>query len=85
MFSFTVLFVTAWLCDLKRPPGDLGYLAYDVFQNSMSFPFVLSGLGLLMIFSAMKYQRNSRRVEAAIRAAVPIGLQELLLHKRVAG
>lgn len=25
--------------------GYLGYLAYDVFKDSMSFPFVLSGLG----------------------------------------
>lgn len=62
--------------------GYLGYLAYDVFKDSMSFPFVLSGLGLLVIFCGVMYQRNSRRVEDRIRAAIPGGLQQLLPPKR---
>jgi len=58
--------------------GIFGYLcnqAYTHFRNSVAFPFVLSAIGLAVIFLAMQYKRNE------------IGLQEkaALLLGRSAG
>jgi 1,4-dihydroxy-2-naphthoate octaprenyltransferase len=62
--------------------GYLGYLAYDVFAHSMLFPFVLSGIGLLVILAGVVYQRNSRQIESRVLGAIPRGLRELLPTER---
>jgi hypothetical protein len=41
--------------------GIFGYLcnqAYTHFRNSVAFPFVLSAIGIALIFLAMQYKRN---------------------------
>jgi hypothetical protein len=57
--------------------GYLGHLSYEVFKDSMMFPFALSVLGLLIIFLGIKYQRNREAIEAAILSLVPDGLKNL--------
>lgn len=47
--------------------GYLGHLAYTVFRDSILFPFALTLLGLLIIFCAVKYQKNQQRVDDALR------------------
>ncbi len=47
--------------------GVFGYLcneAYTYFRNSMAFPFVLSFIGIAVIFAAMQFKKN----EAALQA-----------------
>ncbi len=48
----------------------LGHLAYDVFKNSVMFPFALTLLGLGVIYLGVQYQRHHERVEARIRSAL---------------
>lgn len=64
--------------------GYLGYLSYDVFKDSALFPFVLSGIGLMIIFAGVKYQRVEKRVESAIRGLVPERFRNLLPQGRSA-
>ena len=54
--------------------GIFGYLsneAYSHFRNSVAFPFVLSVIGISLIFLAMQYKRNERALEE--RAAIWLG------------
>jgi hypothetical protein len=55
----------------------LGHLSYEVFKDSMMFPFALSVLGLLIIFLGIKYQRNREAIEAAILNSLPDSLKNL--------
>ncbi len=57
--------------------GYLGHLSYEVFKDSMMFPFALSVLGLLIIYLGIKYQRNREAIEAAILNFLPDGLKNL--------
>jgi hypothetical protein len=56
--------------------GSLGFfsylvhLAYDVFENSILFPFALSLIGISIIYSGLQYQRRRDRIEKCLRAAV---------------
>ena len=56
--------------------GYLGYLSYDVFQDSMMFPFALSLLGILLIVSAVIYQKNQKRIESFFERAIPRPLKK---------
>lgn len=51
--------------------GYLGHLAYRVFQDSILFPFVLSFIGIAVIYLGIKYQHNRERIERSIQALVP--------------
>lgn len=57
--------------------GYLGHLSYEVFKDSMMFPFALSLLGLLIIFLGISYQRNREKIEAGVLAILPEGLKNL--------
>lgn len=46
--------------------GILGYLTnetYTHFRNSVAFPFVLSAIGIALIFLAMQYKRNETALQ----------------------
>ena len=55
----------------------LGHLSYEVFKDSMMFPFALSVLGLLIIYLGIMYQRNREAIEAAILNSLPDSLKNL--------
>jgi hypothetical protein len=57
--------------------GYLAHLSYEVFKDSMAFPFALSVLGLLIIYLGIKYQRNREAIESAILNSLPDGLKNL--------
>ena len=65
--------------------GYLGYLSWDVFQNSLMFPFVLTGIGLVVIFLGIKYQKNQERIAQALMGMVPPAWRRLLPSERVVG
>jgi hypothetical protein len=64
--------------------GYLGYLSWDVFQNSMMFPFVLTLIGLVVIYLGVKYQKNQERVAQFVMGIIPPSLRRLLPSERVA-
>jgi len=45
----------------------LAHLAYEVFKDSLMFPFALSILGLAIIYGGAVYQRQSERIESGVR------------------
>lgn len=60
----------------------LSYLAYDVFANSILFPFILSFIGLGIIALGIYYQKNREKIEASLLALVPLSLQKHLPKNR---
>lgn len=51
--------------------GVFGYLcneAYTYFRNSVAFPFVLTIIGLLLIYAATRYKKNEERLQARFPA-----------------
>lgn len=60
----------------------LSKLAFETFAGSLLFPFVLSGIGLLIIFLGVGYQRNRAGLEAALVGRLPPGVRRLLPRHR---
>ena len=56
----------------------LGHLAYDVFKDSVLFPFMLTALGLLVIWLGILWTRNEEAIVARLRARLPVPLREML-------
>ena len=56
----------------------LSDLAYGAFSASLLFPFVLSFIGLGIIFVGVAYQRNQKRLEDWVLSRVPAELRSFL-------
>jgi hypothetical protein len=61
----------------------LGQLAYRAFKDSLMFPFVLTLMGLAIIATAVKYQKNREAIDAWIDSMVPEWLRAMLPQARV--
>ena len=48
----------------------LGHLAYEVFRDSLMFPFALTVLGLVIIYSGALYRRHHERIESIVRGTL---------------
>ncbi|HXW19080.1 MAG TPA: hypothetical protein VEK35_01075 [Roseiarcus sp.] len=55
----------------------LGFLAFDVFKDALAFSFVVSLIGLGVIFLGVVYQRRQKAISAAIDAVLPRALRAL--------
>ena len=60
--------------------GYLGHLAYDVFEDSLMFPFVLTLLGFAIIGAGLWWQRHEAQLTRRLRALLPQALRELIAH-----
>jgi hypothetical protein len=56
----------------------IGHLAYRVFQGSLMFPFVLTLIGILVIYLGVLYQRNSKALDSFARSQLPTAMQQLV-------
>jgi hypothetical protein len=56
----------------------IGRLATEIFQDSLLFPFVLSGIGLGIIALAVAYRRHARRWRQALLDRLPAWLVQRL-------
>ena len=57
--------------------GYLGYLAFDVFKDVLAFSFVVSLIGLGVIFVGIFYQRKREKISAWMDAMLPPALRAL--------
>lgn len=57
--------------------GYLGHLAYEVFRDSMIFPFALTAIGLGVIWLGILWQRHERRLGDRLSRLLPVALREL--------
>jgi hypothetical protein len=55
----------------------LGYLAYEVFENSLLFPVALTALGLSVIGVGLLYQRYRPQIERAVLDILPPAIKRL--------
>jgi hypothetical protein len=58
--------------------GYIGHLAFRVFENSLMFPFVLTMIGILVIYLGVLYQRNGKAIESFARSQLPESVQQLV-------
>jgi hypothetical protein len=64
----------------------LGYLAYEVFEDSLLFPLVLSAIGLAVIGLGIWYFRKQKAIAHWMLTSLPPELQRLRpVHARMAG
>ncbi len=54
------------------------HLAYQVFENSIFFPFIFSFIGLAIIYLGILYQKNSHLIDRKVNEKIPLRLQKLL-------
>ena len=64
--------------------GYVGHLAWEIFEDSLLFPFVLSTTGLAIIALGILYAKDRDRIEEAVVRAVPTGIRRLLPMEREA-
>ncbi len=62
--------------------GYLGYLAWDLFRDSLVFPFVLSLIGLGIIWLGLLWQRHEARIQQLLQRYLPAAWRELLTQRR---
>ena len=62
--------------------GYLGYLAWDLFRDSLVFPFVLSLIGLGIIWLGLLWQRHEARIQQLLQRYLPVAWRELLTQRR---
>lgn len=62
--------------------GYIGHLAWQVFRGSILFPFVLSGVGLAIIYLGWIYRAREARIAAFVRRMTPLWLIRLLPQNR---
>lgn len=60
----------------------ISHLSYTLFEDSLLFPFVLSGIGILIIYIGVLYHRYQARIENAIMAAIPNTFKSYLPKSR---
>lgn len=53
----------------------IGHLAHRVFADSLLFPFVLSLIGLLIIYLGIKYQRHQAAIDSTVQGWLPASLR----------
>lgn len=58
--------------------GYLGHLAYHVFEDSMMFPFVLTIIGLGVIYLGIIWQRHEEMISDKLRGLLPLPVRELI-------
>jgi hypothetical protein len=62
--------------------GYLGYLAYEVFAGSILFPFVLTAIGLAVIWLGIVWQRHEAGISARLRGLLPQALADLIERRQ---
>jgi hypothetical protein len=58
------------------------HLAYEIFRDSLLFPFALTVLGIGVIYLGVLYQRNRGAIEGWILGKVPMSFQQVLPRRR---
>lgn len=64
----------------------LGHLSYDVFKDSILFPFALSGIGVLFIVAGLLFHKYGRAISETLGELLPAHLRDLRpAHAREGG
>lgn len=66
------------MCGGLGVAGYLGYLAHDVFRDSLLFPFALTLVGLAVIWLGIQWQKYAERIQRRVLGWLPKEVAELL-------
>jgi len=58
--------------------GYIGHLAYDIFKDSMLFPFALTLIGLGIIYIGVVWQKHEEAISSTLRNLLPSAMRELI-------
>lgn len=61
--------------------GYIAHLAYNVFKDSLMFPFVLTLMGLGIVYLGILWQRHEAAISSRLRGLLPQPLQDLLTRR----
>jgi hypothetical protein len=61
--------------------GYLGHLAYEVFEDSMVFPFVLTFIGLGIIYLGIIWQKHEEAIGKKLRGVLPLPIRGLVQRR----
>lgn len=59
----------------------LGHLSYNVFKDSMLFPFALTLIGLFIIGIGIYWQRHEKQINNRLQQFLPNSLRELIINR----
>ena len=62
--------------------GYIGYLASEIFEGSILFPFVLTMVGLGVIYLGIKLKRHGDKIEQAVENTLPVWMKRLRPSER---
>ena len=62
--------------------GYMGYLASKVFENSMLFPFVLTVVGLMVLYCGILLHRHGKKIEQKLVSTMPEWMKGLRPNAR---
>ena len=62
--------------------GYLGHLSWSVFAKSFAFPFVLTALGLLVVYAGWLYHRQYESIQRLVHQWTPPAIRALLPPQR---
>ena len=62
--------------------GYLGHLSWTIFAKSFAFPFVLTGLGLLVVYFGWVYHKKYELVQQVVLGLTPAFIRNLLPKQR---
>ncbi|MGL5007582.1 MAG: hypothetical protein ACRC53_09530 [Plesiomonas sp.] len=78
LINVTIMFTGSWLnrrvftlFGMLGVTIYIGYLAWSLFAGSMAFPFILCGIGLLVIMLGVKWQRHEARIADWLQQHLP--------------
>ncbi len=60
----------------------LCYLSYQVFADSLLFPFALTAIGIMIIYVGVLYQRHYRNLELYLDSIIPPEFKYLIPQER---
>jgi hypothetical protein len=58
--------------------GYVGHLAYDVFKDSVWFPFVLTFIGFAVVVLGIAWQRHEEKISARLRGLLPAPVRDMI-------
>lgn len=62
--------------------GYVGHLAYEVFKDSVAFPFILTGVGIAIVYLGVLWQRNEQTIALRLRGILPAAMREMIERRR---
>jgi len=62
--------------------GYVGHLAYEVFKDSIAFPFILTGIGIAIVYLGVLWQRNEQAIAARLRGILPAAMREMIERRQ---